>query len=491
MRYLFNRIFALALLGTCCSAVSAQTVSYRVEGTGALSGGSFAPFWHTANRQGLGSVETRSGYLRAAAVGESNSQDGAWHFTYGLDLVAGHNLASHVLMQQGYGEVEWRMWRLTLGQKERTGELKNPLLSTGGLTESGNARPVPQLRLEVPDYWDLFHTHGWFTLRGHVAYGMFTDGGWQQDFAAAGTRYAKNVLYHSKALFLKGGNDKEFPLTAVWGLQMATQFGGTIYNCFDKAGNTLHMQSRPVDFFKALVPLGGDSKTSVNDQGNVEGNHLGSWHVELAWKEENWKVRGYLEHMFEDHSGMFLEYGLWKDGLYGVEVELPRMRWLNNIVLEYFNSGDQAGPIYHDTSDKIPDQISCRDSYYNHDEYPCWQSYGFVLGSPLITEPLYNANGHLTIYNNRVEAFHAGFKGEPLACLGYRVLLTKMRGWGTYAQPFSHIKDDFSGLVELSYRPASLAGWSATASFAWNRGELYGDCGGLMLSVAKTGLIHW
>jgi hypothetical protein len=43
-----------------------QVLEYKVEMNGAAGHGDYAPFWHTANRFGLGSVDTKSGYVRAS-----------------------------------------------------------------------------------------------------------------------------------------------------------------------------------------------------------------------------------------------------------------------------------------------------------------------------------------------------------------------------------------------------------------------------------------
>lgn len=488
---ILKKIVLLALGAVFVYTANAQMLNYSMEVNGTAGGGDYAPFWHSSNRFGLGSTETKNGYVRAALSSSAESKNGKWFFSYGADLVAGYNQTSSVFVQQAYGQVNRSVWQLTIGQKERNGEMKNQRLSTGALTESGNARPLPQVRIEIPEYWDLFGTAGWFTLRGHLAYGIFTDGKWQQNFAAAGTRYAKNVRYHSKALFMHGGNEEKYPLTAVWGLQMAAQFGGTIYNSSNREGNTVNMPSRPKDYFKAFIPLSGDSRNTPSDQANIAGNQMGSWHFELAWKEESWKVRTYFEHYFEDHSGMFLEYGMWKDGLYGFEVEVPAFQWINNVVFEYFNSRDGSGPIYHDSTDKIPDQISCKDGMYDHFEFVGWNTYGRVIGSPLITSPIYNEDGKLKIYNNRVEVFHLGFAGKPRMGLDYRVLLTRMQGWGTYAEPFTHIKSNFSGMVEFSYSPQKWNGWRISLSAAIDRGDLYGDNTGAMFSLRKVGVIRF
>ena len=238
------------------------------------------------------------------------------------------------------------------------GEFKNSDLSTGALVESSNAAPIPQVRIEIPEYSDIFGTNGWFTLRGHIAYGWFDDGGWQQRWVTEGKRYAKNILYHSKSLFWKVGKEQSFTLSYEGGVQLASQFGGKIYNYTNESGSNFKMPTRLKDFWNVFIFSAGDEKYDLGDQINVAGNHLGSYHLSLKWSRERWSLRGYYEHMFEDHSGMFWEYGLWKDCLVGAELQLKNFRWLDNVVFEYFNSHDQAGPIYHDTTDKIPDQIS-------------------------------------------------------------------------------------------------------------------------------------
>ena len=69
-----------------------------------------------------------------------------------------------------------------------------------------NARPVPQARLALPDYWVVPGTKGWISVKGHIAYGKTTDEGWQKDFTMQKSRFTEDVLYHSKAGYLKIGN---------------------------------------------------------------------------------------------------------------------------------------------------------------------------------------------------------------------------------------------------------------------------------------------
>ena len=483
-----RHIISFFIIVCAFDAFAQSALYYNVEGGTVFSSGNVSPFWLSAGRHGISSIHNKWGCMRMSITGIETFKKN-WSLEYGTDIIAGKNLSYDIILQQLYVDVSWRCLQLSIGKKERMGELKNSNLSTGALIESGNAAPIPQVRIEIPDYRDIFGTNGWFTLRGHIAYGWFDDGKWQQEWVAEGKRYAKNILYHSKSLFWKVGKEQSFPLSYEGGIQFASQFGGKIYNYTNDSGFNFKMPTRFKDFWNVFIFSSGDEKYDLGDRINVAGNHLGSYHLSLKWSGNRWSIRGYYEHMFEDHSGMFWEYGLWKDCLVGVQLQLEKFGLLENIVFEYFNSRDQAGPINHDATDEIPDQTSAKDDYFDHHTYPCWQQYGMTIGTPLITSCLYNESHIFNIYNNRVEAFHAGVSGHPTKRLNYRILLTKSHNWGTYKTPFAMIKSNLSGLMEISYMPHWAEGFSGTFSLAFDKGELYGNNRGIMFGIKKRGRI--
>lgn len=486
MRYI--RIILFICIIT--NSIKAQELKYNFELNGNVANGSYTPFWHVSNRQGLGTVDTNSGYLRTSLFGKHAFKNKNIIINWGADFVLANNHTSTLFIQQAYGEIDYKKLRLTIGQKERWNHIKNHRLTTGGLTESGNARPIPQIRIEIPEYWDIFKTSGWFSLRGHIAYGWFSDGEWQKDFVEKGKKHTVGVRYHSKAGYIKLGNEEKFPLTFEGGLEMVAQFGGTVYNAGNKEGYNLYNPTGLKDYWKSFIPSSGDNSYHKMDQGNIAGNHLGSWHAALTWHDKNWNLKTYYEHTFEDHSQMFMEYGIWTEQLVGIELQLNKFNWIKSLVLEYFNLKKHAGPIYHDSTEKIPDQISCEDDNYNHEWYTGWFNYGMVIGTPLVTSPIYNKNNNLECYNNRVEAYHFGIEGEPLKNLLYRIMLTSSNNWGTYRVPFTDIKENISGLFEITYSHEKLKDWSITASFAFDKGELYGNNRGGMISIRKNGVLN-
>lgn len=95
----------------------------------------------------------------------------------------------------------------------------------------------------LPDYWTVPLTRGWLHLKGHFAFGILTDGNWEADFTNRQHRYTDKVLYHSKAGYLKIGNEERFcPWSLELGLEMVTLFGGTIYSP-DSTGTMQQMKA--------------------------------------------------------------------------------------------------------------------------------------------------------------------------------------------------------------------------------------------------------
>ena len=269
-------------------------LSYQAETGVSFSGGEHTPFWLIANKQGLSSIEKNNGYLRAGVFRELEN-DTPFSYAFGADLAVAYNFTSTFVVQQLYVDLKYRCLGLSIGSKERYGEFNNPFLSSGGLTFSGNARPVPQVRIGIPEYTLVPGTKGWLAFKGHIAYGMFTDDGWQKDFIKPGGKHTEHVLYHSKDLYVKVGNREKFPLIFEGGLEMAAQFGGNALVGNEKTD----MPNRIKDFFKVFIPSGGSSDTPLGEQTNIYGNHLGSWNFSFTWYAPKYlTIRHYYEHYF-------------------------------------------------------------------------------------------------------------------------------------------------------------------------------------------------
>lgn len=505
------RIFVSILLIMCSHlTVGAQgrslldSLTYRAEMQATGATGEHTPLWLNANHYGLSSLKKANGYLRGTLERPLSVDEGRiWGLGYGLDVAVAAGFTSTLVVQQAYVEGRWLKGVLTIGAKEQPMELKNQELSSGSQTLGINARPVPQVRLALPDYWTIPGTRNWLAVKGHIAYGMTTDDGWQKDFVAPYERYTKNTLYHSKAGYLKIGPGR---FTAELGLEMACQFGGKSY--FELQTNDWQWVSSEgglKGFWHALIPGGGEVNETTYQ--NMEGNQLGSWVARLNYEADTWALSAYIDHFFEDQSAMFMldydgygegdewntkkdnDYLLYdfKDMLLGMELKLKQCDWLNDIVVEYLYSKYQSGPVYHDRTKAFSDHIGGNDNYYNHHIFTGWQHWGQVMGNPLYRSPLYNEDGSIRVADNRFVAWHLGLSGQPLAPLHYRLLATYQTGYGTYNDPFTSRQYNLSLLAEVSWQLKN--GWSLKGALGLDQGKLLGDNFGAQLTIVKSGIL--
>lgn len=492
-----------------------KNVQYLLEAQASLSGNK-TPLWLNANKYGLSSLEKFNAYARAAVYRPIETDEARkWGIGYGLDIAITQGYTSRLVAQQAYAELRWLKGKLTVGAKEEPMMMKNTKLSTGAQTLGINARPIPQIRVALPDYWTLPVFNGWLHLKGHLAYGTMTDQNWQHDFTGKKSRYADNVLYHSKAGFLKISNEEVFcPWSLEMGLEMVTLFGGTGY-VIQPNGKMQPMKggTRPRDFINALLPGGSDAGETTYQ--NIAGDQLGSWMAKLKYDGDWHMVAIYADKFFEDQSSMFqLDYDGYgsgtewtkkvkrrfllydfKDWQIGFEYNYKPDNWINDFVFEYLYTQYQSGPIYHDHTNTIADHIGGKDNFYNHYIYTGHQHWGQVMGNPLYRSPIYNTDGRILVANNRFEAFHIGLGGHPSEYLDWRFLATWQKGLGTYEEPYFDQHHNVSLLAEASYRFLGnryrwLDGMSITVGAGADFGAILGGINyGMQITIAKRGLL--
>lgn len=505
----------LFLIGWCFALEThAQPLWYEmnhdvyldVEARTTLGSGKNSPFWLTGNRDGLAGVDAQNGALRLFVHRpvEADS-DRVWHVGYGLEGALTYGYSSRLILQQAYGEVDFHKSRFTLGQKVHRPEINHPYLSTGAWVLGNNARPVPMLRWELYDWWNIAGDDNWAALKLHMAYGMMTDGEWQQHYLQPQRHYAKRALLHTKSGYLRLGNPDFSPFIFVGGLEMATQFGGHVYNVGRGALENYALSVGAKDFIYAFLGKGGSDPTDGAGYENSAGNTLGAWRAALSYRNptHTWSIKGYYDHYFEDQSQLFFQYG-WYDGLWGVELNLPRNPFVSTLVGEYLRMDNQSGPVYHDHTPQVSDQVSGVDNYYNHNLYQGWQNYGMSMGNALFASPIYKRDGTLDFSYNRFRAYHLGVSGHPTSNVDYRLLYTHLYSWGTYAVPLPEVRHQHSFLAEVrlaipnrtqrrlgsDFHERSLtAGWSMGAAVAFDGGTLLGRNFGIQLSIMKQGLL--
>lgn len=343
-----------------------------------------------------------------------------------------------------------------------------------------------------------------------------TDDSWQHGFTNKNSKYSDKVLYHSKAGYLKIGNEEVFsPWSVEMGLEMVTLFGGTSY-VPDGDGTMRELKGGTgiKDFWNALHSWW--SRCGRNDISKCSGDQLGSWLMKIKYTGDSQSFSIYADKFFEDHSSMlqldydgygtgddwqnkkerkYLVYDL-KDWLLGFEYNYHPDHWINDVVFEYVYSKYQSGPIYHDHTKTIADHIGGQDNYYNHYIYTGYQHWGQVMGNPLYRSPIYNTDGKISVNNNRFVAFHLGIGGHPNEFANWRFLATYQKGWGTYSNPFTKMRHNVSLLAETTYNLHSrkhkwMKGINVKGGYGMDFGSILGGINyGFQLTISKVGLFN-
>lgn len=469
-----------------------DSLRYRGEVGATFATGEHTPFWMASDQYGFASTKKNNGWLRA---GIFHDMDRSKRFSWGagVDLGVAYNFETVFIPQQIYAEVKYRCLDAMLGQKEIGDEFIDSELSSGGLTNSRNARPIPQLRIGIFDYADFWGCKGWFAVKGYIGYGIFTDNHWTKNWTGPNSQYTINDYYCTRAIYFRFGDKRQFPLVGELGMKMDSQFGGVRYSAVDADGKREEYRNpnNLKAWIKGLIPMGGSASTLAGEQTNVEGNYLGNWSFALGWySPDGWSVRAYYEHFFEDHSMMTFDYA-WKDGLWGIQAKLPSNPFVTEAVVEYLNTKDQSGPVYYDHTPSLDFQVSGRDSYYNNYIYTSWSNYGQAIGNPLVISPIFNPDGILRFRHNRVEAFNIGLRGNPTPQIDWKVRLATISSWGSYSLATPKVMHDVSFLAKVNWHPQRLKGWEGSLSVAFDNGPLIGKNFGVGISISKTGFIKF
>lgn len=489
----------MAAIAATAITATAEEPFARLEATvtGSMATGDFAPYYISSNNHGI-ITQPDNALLRLKATSPLRT-DGRWGYGFGVDVVTGCSSATDyaeynattaswhseaerpaaIWLQQLYFDLRHRGVFLTVGLKEHQSALLDNRLSSGDLTESGNARPIPEMRAGFVDFQDIPFTDGLVQIQGEIGYGKSTDADWARNRFNHYTSFiTTGWWYNYKRAYFR--TDPDLPLSVTVGMQAAAQFSGdkTTYSGGKITAEEKH-DLKVRDFFDMLV-------LKTGDEGYVKGNHAGSWDFKARYRLPNSdELSAYFQWPWEDGSGIGKLNGF--DGLWGLQYHsADKNRIINGAVIEYLDFTNQSGPLHWDPEDNpgttLRDQATGADNYYNNFFFNGYSHYGMSIGSPFLRSLLYNTNGILRYLCNRTRGFHIGVSGAVTPAIDYRLLFSHRKSWGSAFTPLIEPVDDTSMLVECNYRLNTEL--DIKAQLAFDAGKMYGDSFGALVSVS-------
>jgi hypothetical protein len=494
----------LACLLSLLAPAQTSTTAYRAETFASAATGAHTPFWTANHNWGMTSLAPNNFYLRAA-LNHQQTLNPQTSWQAGIDLATGsHSAYGNAWIQQLYAQLNWKIWRIDLGAREDYVSLLDPYLSSGDMSLSNHARPIPELKISLPDFLLIPRTKGRLYFKGDFALGRYFDGEWQKNTALPHLQsYTQDVLSHHKAVYFRLGNIEREKLQFTLGFTHYAQWGGVLnirhthyYNPDYPDGTPYYDVTRQPQGFNELLRMMFAQKGSENasdaDKTNVAGSHWGTYIANFDYRPApNHQFQLYYLHFFEDGSSM--NPRSFMDMILGIRYKNKAPKLLSAALFEYIYTKNQSGSIHFVLQDPAHAHLRTletgNDDYYHNVDYIQGPSYyGRSFGTPLFLSPAYNTDGRVHFKNNRILAFHFGFEGYLLPALQYRLLLTSGQGWGRYYRPFLHKQTGFASQLELLYAPPRAAGWQAKASLGYDRGPFFGgNTVGGAISLIRNG----
>jgi len=503
LKSIFAATIACAPLLNYAQARQAYEVEWGAEFTANAGNGELAPYYVASNRHGV-VTQGKSALLRAYA---GRAMEAERRFSYGFcaDVIGGYGSSvpymrwdndawsaidrhpARVWVQQLYGEVKYRSVFLTAGLKEHQSALLDFNLSSGDLVESGNARPIPEVRAGFIDFQDIPFTNGWVQIQGEISYGKMMDDAWVRDhYNYYNQQIHQGALYTYKRCYFRSNPSK--PFSATIGMQVGGMFGGNaVWYRNGRYDGRRSMSKGIKQFFKMLLPTDGGG-------GYYAGSSLGSWDIVLRYRFRNgMTLKGYLQKPWEDGSSIGFLNGF--DGLWGLELKTGRPGVVTGAVVEYLDFTNQSGPLHWDPDDNRGTGLLHRaegaDDYYNNHEFNPYAYYGMSIGTPFLQSPIYNLDGCIEYRNNRVRGFHIGIEGEIGHNVAYRALGGYRKSWGAGYVPLVNPVSDTSVMIEAKWNVQQVKGLAVKGQVALDHGKLYGNNFGACVTIAYRGLLKF
>lgn len=471
-----------------------QLRAFAEVGTLLSSNPDRVPFWLTANQFGIFPKQPQTGLGQVGlryktALGRSAK----WGAEAAVEaVVQSNNPDVRVILPQGFARIFYKNWEFVAGRRREIIGSQDSTLSSGGTLWSGNALPMPMLRLGTSDYIRLPILKHWLQVKGVFAHGWFENS----------RPFSKDVFLHYKSLYLKFGKDT-WPVSFWGGLVHMVQWGGyapALKNDNGVLSNFGYFDSSLQGYIDVVLgrshqdlslpdgsALPGTSIASIDV--NRTGNHIATLDVNMELKFPRSRLLFYRQHFIEDGSFYYLKNIA--DGLNGI-------RWyrtvppaapfsIQRVTVEFLYSLSQSGSEF-----VIEDPLRRgRDNYFNHSQYQDgWSYFRRAIGTPFIP-PDADLTGklvrnYLFTSDNRVMVFHAGLGGTAFRKLAWETKFSYGLNYGTYDTPINPAVPQFSGLVRAGLPLPYLGGLEVRGSVAWDYGSLYDDAYGAYLGIRKS-----
>jgi len=462
---------------------------FQTEAAALIGSSKQVPFWQRANQFGAAppTLPALVGRVRAFSLTkhtiDSLEKRRLFDWHYGFEAVGNLASKSNAVVVEGYAGVRLGAFQLEIGRKRELIGLVDTLLTSGAVSYSGNALPIPKVQISTNGFvvvpftkqllaFQASFAHGWVGPQ-RISPNYFPNENGLNYYGHYVTTY-----FHQKTFYGRFGKPN-WKITLYGGFNDLAFWGNeaTIWNP--------NFQLSTLESFRRVV-LG------VNWEGSKVGNHFGTIDLAAKIKRKNWDILLYRQSIF-DTGSLLNAFNL--DALNGISFQRktlnPNKLYIQKLLIEYMYTNDQRDPFF---DLPIAGTKNGRNNYFNHYIYlDGWSYKNQALGTAFAVidrntkENINNSDfkgGYFV--NNRIHAFHFGISGIYNSKTNFTLLTSFSKNRGTYALPFDLPRYQFSSSITLEQALPHFKNTVAKISAATDLGGLYKNQIGMYVSLQKT-----
>ncbi len=363
------------------------------------------PFWLRSLH--YGQIQNQSPGIGASLyIKKSYSTKKKYDFSYGFEANVWAGKKSDLFFSEAFLGAKRSKWELWIGMKKEIYGIGDSTMSSGFYAWSGNALPMPKIKLATREYLPLFHNF----MGVHMTFSH----GWLDNMGAL-----QGGLLHQKSLYMRLGKPRS-KINLYGGLNHQVSWAGEkkIYEtgpgAINQYPNNLSTYFYVITALKnrSIVPL--DPLTSMNDLDNQFGNHLGSIDVAMRIRLKSGNLLFYKQTSYE--TGQVFSLVTADDGLNGISYTRNKTSLLDHATFEFLYTGNQGsyiswiGKLFNVVDTHYGEIVP---PFYNGGRSTGWTYSTNEIGTPLLmvdAKTFLNKGDTFTF--NAVKSFYIGLKGH-------------------------------------------------------------------------------
>lgn len=490
-RKLLKFILLLQFVFCICNSLYAQKprkAMYSVELGGFYSTNNKIPFWLRSNQFGAYPSTDNTVLFRQTIQSVKDTSKAKFKSEYGFDMALFVGSQAKVVIPEAYYKVYYGKFALSVGRKKQIHGFVDSTLSSGSITWSGNALPLPEVQLSIPEYTKFLFP--FLSFKGHYTHGWF------------GNQTSVSGYYlHQKSLYARIGRPNS-KVKLYGGIIHDAQWGGVPKYGIPEWDSRFSNGKFPTGWYvyrNIVFPYNNPSRdplvnpsTSAYDYENRYGNHLGQIDLGGELNLKKAKMLFYKQIIFETGQ-TFSSLTNIDDGLYGISItSLKPESKVNKVVLEFLHTTNQG--LYRSGLLRLvgfqgKHYGRSQNFYFNHGQYfEGWSYNGLTIGSPFLipnSEIRYEKkdNGLVQLYanNNNIKAGYIGLSNK-LNSVQLESRISYSRNFGTSYHP---LKADQFSLATKAVIPAPKLHGFINVGVGLEQGDLIYDNYGVFLSFKR------